>query len=186
MRVIAGKAKGRILFQPKSEAIRPTSDRVKESVFNTIGEEIVDKRILDLFAGTGNLAIEALSRGAEKAVLVDKAKTAINIIYKNVNAVGFKDKCQIVRSDVFRYLSYAIKSKEKFGVIFADPPYLQNVIGSLVKEIDLSDLLNNGGLFILEHDKNQYLTMPLKSLAIVRQKKYGNTAVTFFRKRGNE
>ncbi|OQX86465.1 16S rRNA (guanine(966)-N(2))-methyltransferase RsmD [candidate division KSB1 bacterium 4484_87] len=180
MRVIAGQCKGRILFRPKSKAIRPTSDRVKESLFSFLGDRIVGQSVLDLFAGTGNLAIEALSRGAEHAVLVDRAKEAVEIIYKNVNLTGFSDKCRVVRSDVFQYLRYAIKHDEKFGVIFADPPYLQNVIGSLLQLIDLNDLLNTGGLFVLEHDSEKSVNIALDSLSVMREKNYGTTTITIF------
>ncbi|NOZ60117.1 MAG: 16S rRNA (guanine(966)-N(2))-methyltransferase RsmD [Calditrichaeota bacterium] len=182
MRVIAGQCKGRTLFCPKSSAIRPTSDRIKESVFNFIGDQIVGQRTLDLFAGTGNLSIEALSRGARQAVLVDRSREAVAIIYKNVKLTGFADKCRVLRSDVFRYLNYAIKTNEQFGVIFADPPYLQNVIGSLVEKIDLSSLLNNGGLFVLERDAKKEFNPSLNSFVVIREKNYGTTTVTIFRK----
>ena len=182
MRVIAGQRKGRILFCPKTSAIRPTSDRIKESVFNFIGDQIIAQRALDLFAGTGNLAIEALSRGARQAVFVDRSRAAVEIIYKNINLTGFTDKCRVRKSDVFRYLNYAMKTNEQFGVIFADPPYLQNVIGSLVEKIDLSSLLNNGGLFVVERDAKKKFNALLNSLVVIREKNYGTTAITIFRK----
>lgn len=186
MRVIAGICKGRILVHPRTSVIRPTSDRVKESIFNIIGERLNDQAILDLFSGTGNLAIEALSRGAGSAIMVDRSREAIEIIYQNVNRCGFATQCTIVRSDVHQFLNYAVRQKKQFGLIFADPPYLQDVIGSLIEIIDRSTLLNKGGLFILEHWIANPVDFPLQNLEIFKQKIYGDTAVTFFNRKESE
>ena len=118
MRVIAGQCKGRVLFSPKNKFIRPTPDRVKEVIFNFIGEAVDNSLVLDLFSGTGNLSIEALSRGAQSATLVDNSDQSIRLIYKNLALIELLSKCQIVKQDVLRYLKKAITQKKYFDLIF--------------------------------------------------------------------
>ena len=114
MRVISGRCKGRILFSPKNKFIRPTSDRVKEVIFNFIGEAVDNSLVLDLFSGTGNLSIEALSRGAQFAVLVDNSEPAIRLIYRNLELTDLLSQCQIVKQDVSRYLKKNDSAKKVF------------------------------------------------------------------------
>lgn len=184
MRIIAGQCRGRVLFGPKSKSIRPTSDRVKGAIFSYIGKSIEDAVILDLFSGTGNLAIEALSRGAQFAVLVDNSEQAIRLIYRNLELTNLLSQCQIVRQHVFRYLKNALAQKKCFDLIFADPPYLSNDYQSVVEYIGRDNLLQDGGFFVLEHSSREKLVPP-KSLQLATTKIFGDTAVSIYLKKGN-
>ncbi|OQX96535.1 16S rRNA (guanine(966)-N(2))-methyltransferase RsmD [candidate division KSB1 bacterium 4572_119] len=182
MRVIAGQCKGKVLYSPKSKLIRPTSDRVKEDIFNYISDSVVGARVLDLFAGTANLSIEALSRGADSAVLVDWSKEAIKLIDRNLEITRFKNKCQVVRSDITRFLNYAEREEHKYGLIFADPPYsgADAFYQKLIQKIDSGSILVAGGLFVFEHDSKVKLDLELSSLKIKTTKILGDTAITIF------
>ncbi len=179
MRVIAGKHKGRILFSPKGNSIRPTSDRIKESIFNYIGDDIQGSVICDLFSGTGNLSIEALSRGARYSVLVDNSRQALDLIHRNINLVGLSEKCQIIKKDVIQYLKNNITNKEKFDIIFADPPYFSRVYEKMITLIEENELLKKGGLFILEHSSKRNISSLSNRLSKKNEKNFGDTTVTF-------
>jgi len=185
MRVIAGKCRGRVLNSPRGNSIRPTSDRTKEFIFNFIGTQIVNASILDLFSGTGNLAIEALSRGAESSILVDKSKEAIRLIYRNLELTKMLLQCQVVHQDVFRFLKIAAKNKAKFDFIFADPPYLDNIYNDLVDSIGRGDYLNEGGFFILECDARYFSESRQVQLLRMTRKVFGDSAVMVFKKEGS-
>jgi 16S rRNA (guanine966-N2)-methyltransferase len=185
MRVISGKYKGRVLYRPKSKLIRPTSDKSKEFIFDYIGETIQNSVILDLYGGTGNLSIESLSRGAQLAVIVDNSNEAIRLIYRNLELTNFLSQSKIVKQDVFRYLKKTIQQKNKFNLIFADPPYSNNDYQSLIGYIDSNNLLQNGGFFILEHSSHRKLNVQPIFLCLTTTKVFGDTAVTFYKKQGN-
>jgi len=185
MRVISGRCKGRVLLSPKSKIIRPTSDRVKEFIFNFIGKTIEDKFVLDLFSGTGNLSIEALSRGAQFAVLVDNSAQAIRLIYRNLELTNLLSQCQIVKQDVSRYLKKALEQKKYFNFIFADPPYCINDYQNMIEHIGRNNLLQSGGFFVLEHSSRIKITTSPESLQLATTRILGDTAVSFFFKGGN-
>jgi 16S rRNA (guanine(966)-N(2))-methyltransferase RsmD len=186
MRIISGSAKGRKLFTPKSSDIRPTSDRVKEAIFNILMDKINNVNIIDVFAGTGNLGIEALSRGAKHAYFVESKREAIGLIRRNLDLTGLIDKATILDYDAEK----ATKRLENEGVtaevIFLDPPYrisvsfLSAVISSLSKHV-----LTTEGLLVLEHASK---TEPpsFDGLNITSTRKYGDTAVTFYEKEGTQ
>jgi len=180
MRVIAGERKGRRLIGPKGKIIRPTSDRTKEFIFDYLREHVQNAHILDLFAGTGNFSIEALSRGAQTATLVDRAKEAIKIIYKNVELTNYSAKCYIIKKDALIYLKVAAKTSQRFDLIFADPPYSNTIYRQLLEKIDDSNILEEGGLFILEHSSTTMAKVNLKNLKQIKQKKVGNSTITVF------
>jgi len=182
MRVIAGQCKGRVLIGPKGKLIRPTSDRTKEFIFNFLGDYILDIELLDLFAGSGNLSIEALSRGAKFATLVDKSNQAIKLINKNVELTKFSSKSRIVRKDVLNYLSLADKKKLFFGLIFADPPYSDTIYQKILKKIDSCSILREGGLFVLEHSSNSIDSIEFSNLYLLKRKKMGNSTITIYNK----
>jgi len=178
MRVIAGRAGGVRLVSPKS-GVRPTMDRVKAAIFSSLGEFVIGARVLDLFAGTGALGIEALSRGAESAVFVEEDRQSIAAIEKNLAKAGFKSRVR--QQDVFGYLKSA--ATEKFRIIFADPPYEEMKSGEQFTEKllggeDLSKLLESDGIFVLEKRPSEELPV-LKMWELIRQKKYGATEVLF-------
>ena len=178
MRVIAGRAGGVRLVSPKS-GVRPTMDRVKAAIFSSLGEIVIRARVLDLFAGTGALGIEALSRGAESALFVEEDRQSIVAIEKNLAKAGFTGRVR--QQDVFGYLENA--GSEKFGIIFADPPYDKMKSGErftekLLGDENLSRLIEPDGIFVLEKKPGEVI--PEKNLwRLIRQKKYGATEVLF-------
>jgi 16S rRNA (guanine966-N2)-methyltransferase len=185
MRVISGQCKGRVLFSPKSKFIRPTSDRVKEFIFNYLGKSIENAIILDLYSGTANLTIEALSRGAQFAVLVDNSEQAIRLIYRNLELTNLLAQCQIVKQDVLRYLKKALEQKKYFDFIFADPPYFIGDYQNMVEYVGRDNLLQYGGFFVLEHSSREKITTSPESLQLETTKILGDTAVSFYLKGGN-
>lgn len=185
MRVISGRCKGRVLFGPKSKLIRPTSDRVKQFIFDYIGTAIQGTSILDLFSGTGNLSIEALSRGAQFAALVENSDEAIRLIYRNLELTSLLSQCQIVKQDVLRYLKKAIERRQYFDIIFADPPYFISDYQNIFEYIGSDDLLQYGGFFVLEHSSRIIFETPPRSLQLETTRILGDTAVSFYLKRGN-
>lgn len=185
MRVISGTCKGRVLYSPQTNDIRPTSDRVKQFIFDYIGDTIRDATVLDIFSGTGNLSIEALSRGARSAVLVDNSKEAIRLIYRNLELTGLISQCQIIKQDVVRFLKKrAVEQENKFNFIFADPPYFDNY-QTIFEYIGSDNFLANGGFFILEHSSRKELDINNTSLQIEKKKVLGDTTVLFYRKKGS-
>ena len=182
MRVIAGQFKGRILVGPRGKIIRPTSDRIKEFIFDYLGGIVQNINLLELFAGTGNLSIEAISRGAQKATLVDSADEAIEIIYKNVELTNSSAKCYIIKKEALRFLELAKKRSLNFGLIFADPPYSEMIYHNILERIDDSDILEKRGLFILEHSSTKLIHADYKHLLPIKKKKFGNTTITIFEK----
>ena len=142
MRIISGIRRGHKLFEFEGDDVRPTTDRVKESVFNIIQTFIPDAVCLDMFAGSGALSFEAISRGAKKAVCLDKDKRSIDIIKKNANSLDFSDYCEIINTSCFDYME---RAKEKFDVIFLDPPYNKNFIEPVLECIVKNNLLNEDG-----------------------------------------
>jgi len=181
VRIISGKHKGRRLAGGKKTKVRPTSDRVKESIFNILREEVMGKRILDLFAGVGSLGIEALSRGAESVTFVDTSSPSINILKKNLKNLNLKSKSTILRMDGLRALD---KLKQNFQMIFADPPYLKGFVQRIIDSIVQSEVLEKNGVLILEHHKKETFSFPEEKLVALKQKKFGDTVISFFLKSG--
>jgi len=181
VRIISGEHKGRRLVGGKKMKVRPTSDRVKESIFNVLREEVAGKKILDLFAGAGSLGIEALSRGAESVTFVDASSQSINILKKNLRDLNLKSKSIILRMDGLRALN---KLKQNFQMIFADPPYLKGFVQRIIDSIVQTEVLEKNGLLILEHHKKETFFSPEEKLSVLKQKKFGDTVISFFLKRG--
>ena len=180
MRVIAGRAGGVRLTSPKS-GVRPTMDRVKAAIFSSVGEMVIGARVLDLFAGTGALGIEALSRGAESALFIEEDRQSATTIEKNLTKTQLTGRVR--QQDVFRFLTTAAAAAEKFQIVFADPPYDQTKSGEgftekLLGSKALPQLLAPGGFFILEKRPGESLP-EMKSWRLVRQKTYGATEVLF-------
>ncbi|MFZ5518122.1 MAG: 16S rRNA (guanine(966)-N(2))-methyltransferase RsmD [Candidatus Zhuqueibacterota bacterium] len=184
MRVISGFYKGRVLFSPRGNSIRPTSDRIKESIFNYIGTGIQDAKICDLFSGSGNLSIEALSRGAKNAVMVDHSQQAIDLMKRNISHIGVVEKCRIVKMDTLQYLKLAAKNGEEFNFIFADPPYLSRLNEPMMQRIVEGNLLTEGGLFVLEQSSRNAIPMAILGLMNIAEKNFGDTTVMYFRQEG--
>lgn len=179
MRVITGSARGVRLKTPEGLKTRPTSDRVKEAVFSVIQFEIEGGRFLDLFAGTGQMGIEALSRGAASAVFVDGWKDACQLVRENLRLTRLSDKAKVVNSD---YLSYLQSCREKFDIVFLDPPYAEIFLENALNKISEIDILSDRGIIICERPAEKQLDLEISGLQRCKDYRYGKTWVTVFRK----
>lgn len=184
MRIITGRMKGRKIKALEGTNTRPTSDRVKESLFNILINkiDIRGKRILDLFAGTGNLGLEALSREALECIFVEKDKNAFSVLKNNIEALDFVDKSKCYNQDAFYALKIIIKNNEKFDIIFLDPPYGKGYIQQAIEKISGFDLLNYGGIIISEYDEFDEMPEAIENIKIFRTEKYGRTKISFWTK----
>lgn len=176
MRVITGTARGRKLISPPGNDVRPTTDRVKEAVFSIVQFEIEGRRVLDLFAGSGQLGIEALSRGAASAVFVEQNKAVAEIVRQNVNATAFGDCARVVHADAFSFLSTA---SEVFDLAFLDPPYSRGMVAKALPL--LSGLMAQGAAIVCETLADETLPEQAGDFCIHKTYRYGNTVVTVYR-----
>ena len=177
MRVISGSARGRKLKEPEGQSIRPTTDMVKEAVFNIIQFDIEGRRVLDLFAGTGQLGIETLSRGASAAVFVDESGDALKLVRENVKATGFEDRVTVVRSDALSYLG---SGAGRFDVVFLDPPYETRMLEKALKAIIEFDLLKENGIIICETKEDRRLPDVSAPYQRGREYRYGKIKITLY------
>jgi 16S rRNA (guanine(966)-N(2))-methyltransferase RsmD len=182
MRIIGGNAKGRRLFVPRGGSVRPTAARVKESLFNILPHDFAGMKVLDLFAGTGNISIEALSRGAERAVLVDASARSAQVIRENLHRLGFSDRTQVWILPVAKCLRSLAKRGESFDMIFLDPPYDRGLVGSSLKLIAEGNLLTESGTVVAEHSKREDVKRDYDTLALQDQRRYGDTLLSFFKR----
>lgn len=179
MRVISGIAKGRKLLAPNGQKTRPTADRVKEGLFSAIQFEIPGRRVLDLFGGSGQLAIEALSRGATEAVIVDYDGDAVRLIRENLRMTGLSENARIVRDD---YLHFLRCTADRFDLIFLDPPYAENYLENAMKCISEIDILRDDGIIICEKPAEKHLPESFPGLKQDRAYRYGTTSILLYRK----
>ena len=180
MRIITGSARGARLLAPKGMTTRPTADRVKESVFNILGDKVRDRRVLDLFAGSGALGLESLSRGASHALMVDR--DSVGIIAKNAAHTHLEHKAKILDMDVMAALSRLEKEEECFGIIFSDPPYHRGWTEAVLARITESHLLAENGILVLEHGADEE-GFSSETLTCVLSRRYGAvTKVSFFQR----
>lgn len=177
MRVITGTAGGRKLYTPKSHNIRPALDKIKGAIFNILFN-VEGLNVLDLFAGTGAIGIEALSRGANYATFVDMSNEAVTIIRKNLELCGFNDKSLIFQRPVEVALEYFSKHDEKFDLIFVDPPYLKNLVNSTLEKIGKFGVLSEDGKIIVEHHPKEPIA-EVTGLLLTDTRKYGQTLISF-------
>ena len=179
MRVITGTARGVSLKAPKGTDTRPTMDQVKEGIFSAIQFEVEGRRALDLFAGSGQLGIEALSRGARAAVFVDARREACQAVRENLEKTHLVQSACVVQAD---YLSYLAGCRERFDLVFLDPPYAEVFLENALKRISEIDILSDSGIIICERPVEKALTADYAGLTHYRDYRYGKTAVTIFRK----
>lgn len=176
MRVITGSARGRVLKTLEGEDVRPTTDRVKEAIFSIIQFEIEGREVLDLFAGSGQLGIEALSRGAAYATFTDLSKDAVSVIKSNLLSTGLHKNSAVLQSDAMTFLR---NSRKKFDIIFMDPPYSK---GLLQKALPLAcEVVNDGGVIVCEHPYGEEMPEAAGRFALYRSYKYGKLGVTVYR-----
>jgi 16S rRNA (guanine966-N2)-methyltransferase len=180
MRVIGGNARGRRLKAPKGKTLRPTAARVKEALFNILPHDLSGTRVLELFAGTGNVTIEALSRGAAEAILVDSSAEAGKAIRENLQRFQITDRTKVWITPVARALRLLARRGETFDMIFLDPPYERRWIGSTLKLIGEGRLLRESGVLVAEHSIREQVDPYYSSLALCDQRRYGSTLLSFF------
>lgn len=181
MRVIGGAARGRRLKVPKGQAVRPTAGRVKESLFNILPRDFSGKRVLDLFAGTGNLSIEALSRGADHALLVDASARSAATIKSNLSGLGLAAQSAVWVAPVARSVRVLARRKERFDFIFLDPPYEQGQAGRSLELIARCQLLRPTGTLVVEHSSRESVKPRYDSLQLHDQRRYGDTLLSFYK-----
>ena len=175
MRIISGKYKGKKIIGYDIEGTRPTQDRVKESLFGIIQDDILDSNCLDLFAGSGNLGIEAISNGAKSCIFVDNNKNCIKVINDNIKDI---DNCEVLNMDYLDALNYL--NNKKFDIIFLDPPYNLNCLDNILNKIIEFHLLNNNGLVICEYENDNFKDK-YSNLELIKDKKYGYKKIKIYR-----
>lgn len=180
MRIITGTARGKCLITVEgSDLVRPTPEKVKEAIFSSIQFDIEGRRILDLFAGCGQLGIEALSRGAESAVFVDSSDISINTVKKNLNGTDFESKARLVRSD---YQAFLTRCSEQFDIAFLDPPYRAGLLEKALE--DVSGYMSDYGIIICEHPIDVELPKAVNEFEVYREYRFGKIIVSVYKKGG--
>lgn len=182
MRIISGRARGKKLVEFAGARVRPTADRVREALFSILNSRLGSFhgcKVLDLFAGTGALALEALSRGAESAILVDAHPESVKIISTNIEGCRMGDCAQVLRGELPAALTLVVKSAP-FDLIFLDPPYAQGLAQESLIRIEALELLNNNGIIVVETEKGEILPEHIGSLTQTDQRRYGVSAITTF------
>lgn len=185
MRIISGSARGRRLLSPKNYLVRPTADRVKESIFNILSVLMgsFDRcGVLDIFAGTGNLGIEALSRGAVNAIFIDSHKDSVNLIKKNLQVCGFDERARVFGAEALSALRFLEKGEATFQLVFMDPPYRQGHAGRTLEYLASSSLIEEDSLVVVEISSDEALLSEYGSLKEFDRRVYGDTVIAFFRR----
>ena len=186
MRIISGTARGTKLFTLEGLDTRPTLDRVKEPLFNIINFDLEDAVVLDLFAGSGALGLEAISRGAKKVFLCEKNRNAANIVEKNIEKTKFQDQVILIRNDFEKAISFIEQLNEKIDVVFIDPPYKTDLIKKSLEKILDSDILNDDFIIIAETDEPERILKDINILNInvFDTRKYGRVSLIFLNRKG--
>jgi len=179
VRVISGKAKGVVLKTPEGLNTRPTTDRVKEALFSIIQFELPAARVLDLFAGSGQLGIESLSRDAKSAVFIDEREDACKLVRENLRRTKLESLGKVIRSD---YMAYLKRCNEKFDIIFLDPPYAEVFLENSLKMITEIDILQTGGIIVTERPVGKDLSLEFPGYSRSKDYKYGHTVLAMYRK----
>ena len=182
MRIVGGEYKSRQISMPKGVEIRPTQDRVREAIFNILGD-ISGRNMLELFAGSGAFGIEAISRGAGSVTFVENNFRCAQTIRANLESLGVpSDKYDIMKSNALSVINRLARQEDKFDILFMDPPYHKGLAKKCLINIDSYDILSPNGLVLIEHFKKDELSPDLQSLILSDQRRYGDTLVTIYRK----
>ncbi len=183
MRIIAGTFRGRKIKQPPLETVRPTKDRIRESVFNIIAEKVPSSAVLDLFAGSGAYGLEALSRGAKKATFVEKDKKCIDTLSGNILALSVEDASKVINEDAFKAMELLASGCEKFDLVFSDPPYGKGMAKKTLIMINHYDILKPTGLLIIEHERAEEVPAKIGTFCVLKQKTYRDILISIFHKK---
>lgn len=181
MRIIAGTARGRKLAAPEGEDTRPTLERVKEGMFSSVQFWLPGANVLDLYAGSGQLGLEAVSRGAKSCVFVEQGQKAAAAITQNINTLGFSEQCRTVRTTAEAFLA---NSRDKFDLIFADPPYQKGILPLLLKQA--ARVCTPGAIFIFEHEAELEIPQQADGFVLEKQHKYGTAGICRYKFREEE
>lgn len=179
MRVITGSARGTTLKTPEGMLTRPTTERVKEAVFSSIHYLLPGRKVLDLFSGTGQMGIEALSRGAERCVFVDLRRQAAELIRENLRRAKLEEQAEVLQSD---YLTYLSRCREQFDLILLDPPYAEKFLENALQKISEIDILAEDGIIITERPVEKALNGEFPGLVRLKDHRYGKIMITTFQK----
>lgn len=177
MRVITGFARGKKLATLSDKSIRPTSDKVKEALFSAIQFDVEGRCVLDLFAGSGQLGIEALSRGAARAVFTDNSQDAVNIIKQNLKNTGLQESSVVLKTD---YSDFLLNCKDRFDIAFLDPPYASGVLPDALTKT--ANIMSDFGMIICEHPSEQSLCDTVGDFGLAKQYRYGKVLISLYRK----
>lgn len=179
MRIISGACRGRKLYSLPGTATRPTADRVRESIFNILASGVPGARVLDLFAGTGALGLEALSRGAAAAVFVDLSASVVKLINRNITACRMENRSRAIRWDVAKNLNCLASQETAFDLVFMDPPYAKGFIRPAITHLMRQQVLKNGALIVIEHAAEEPVPGDATELNLTDRRVYGKTLVSF-------
>jgi len=186
MRVIAGSARGIRLKMVPGNHVRPTSDRVKETLFQVIGPFFDGGWALDLFAGTGSLGIEAMSRGCDRVVFVDRSRASVNTVKDNLRKTGFFERSEVYREDARSALRILARRGVRFRLVFLDPPYRENLLDPVLRQLAAGSLLQEDGIVVAEHDSRLSPPDRIATLRAYRRMTFGDAAITLFAPDGDE
>ena len=179
MRIIGGSLKGKKLFSIPGKKVRPTADRLRESIFNILSYKVSEAIVLDLFSGTGAFGIESLSRGAKQVVFVEKSRAALSVIKRNIQACALEKQAQVIQWDITKNLNCLRRIPFRYDLVFMDPPYNRDMIQKGLRNLYHSDCVDQGGCIVVEHSASEPIPENTKEFAIFDQRKYGKTLVTF-------
>lgn len=182
LRIISGERKGHIIKTVAGNRTRPTTDKVKESLFNILQSKLPGAYVLDLFSGTGNLGLESLSRGAEHAVFVEKNQAALPVLHENCHVLGYDEYIDILPYDVKRATTFLSEKNHDFDLVFMDPPYNRGLEVPTIQALDEGNLVKDTGIIVVEHLLLDELPQYTGNFSKYDLRKYGNTAISFYRK----
>ena len=180
MRIIGGQFKGRKLNSFRGNAVRPTPDRVREAIFNILSSTVRNAMVLDLYSGTGALGLEAISRGARHAVMVDIAPESLSLIRRNVDRCNQQDACTVIRWDAATNLNCLKSQSDRFNLVLMDPPYYGELVPLTLKHLSKSDCLAPGATIIAEHEPFDGTPQGPSPFTFIDQRRYGQTFITFY------
>ncbi|MBD3427023.1 MAG: 16S rRNA (guanine(966)-N(2))-methyltransferase RsmD [Candidatus Omnitrophica bacterium] len=183
MRIIGGKFRGRKIKRPRTDGVRPTKDRIREAVFNMIGPDVPGSEVLDLFAGSGSYGLEAISRGASRAVFVEKDSACSGVITENIDQLGAGEESELINRDAERALLRFNEENMRFDIVFCDPPFNAGMARNILIMINHYDILNPSGLLIIEHHLREVLPDREGDVSLFKQRTYKDISISIFLKK---
>jgi 16S rRNA (guanine966-N2)-methyltransferase len=186
VRIVGGDAKGRRLKHPKTAGTRPVIDRVKTALFDILSTRVIDARFLDLFAGTGAVGLEALSRGAAHATFIELSQSVVAVLRENLRATGLAERAEVIRGDAFRFLDQAAAQGKRYDMVYIAPPQYQHLAARALAQVEQVPLTEAGALAIVQifpKERVDFDHLPLRTFRLVDERKYGSTLLLFYEHR---